>query len=259
MAADMVLLTTGDPFAYDEVSYVAPDLTGLGDSVSKTDRFDKRSIAADIVELAHEHLGLGRFNLVGHDWGGGVAWAVAAHHPGHAKTLMLVDIAIPGDGNPNISQGGARWHHAFHNTIGLPEELITGREEIYLGWFYKNYCAMEDAISSDEIEKYICSYRRPPVLHAGFEYYRAVGQDVEDNSSRALQYRPDIPVLAIGGGKSWGRGSQVGESARRMADNVTEAIVEDAGHWIPEEQPEELANLIDGFYRTTYEKKSRAL
>jgi len=247
------------PLLADKYRIIAPDLTGLGESLSKTGRYDKRSIAADIVELTHEHLGIDNFNLVGHDWGGGVAWALAAHHPGHAKTLTLVDIAIPGDGNPNISQGGARWHHAFHNTVDLPEELIAGREEIYLGWFYRNYGARKDAIDSEEIEEYLRSYRRASVLHAGFEYYRAVGQDIEDNSSRALQYRPDIPVLAIGGGKSWGRGMQVAESARRMADNVIGTIIEDAGHWIPEEQPAELANLIDGFCRVANERESEAL
>ncbi|MBY4867677.1 alpha/beta hydrolase [Burkholderia anthina] len=235
------------PLLASKYRIIAPDLPGLGESVSKSGRFDKRSIAAEIVELTSKHLELDGYHLVGHDWGGGVAWAVAAHYPGNAKTLTLVDIAIPGDGSPNISQGGARWHHGFHNTDSLPEELITGREDIYLGWFYRNYGASKDAINSAEMEEYLRSYRRASVLHAGFELYRAVAQDVKENAARASVYRPPIPVLAIGGGESWGRGAQVGESARRMADDVTEEIIEGAGHWIPEEQPEALANLIDRF------------
>ena len=73
---------------------IMPDLTGLGDSESKVDRFDKRSIASDMVELM-EHIGLSEFHLVGHDWGGAVAWAIAAHFPNHAKTLSRGYIAIP--------------------------------------------------------------------------------------------------------------------------------------------------------------------
>ncbi|MEM5387748.1 alpha/beta hydrolase [Paraburkholderia phymatum] len=235
------------PLLAQNYRVIAPDLPGLGDSMYRSERFDKRSIAAEIVELASKHLGLDGFHLVGHDWGGGVAWAVAAHFPGNAKTLTLVDIAIPGDGSPNISQGGARWHHGFHNTVSLPEELITGREALYLGWFYRNYGATEDAISAAETEEYLRAYRKPSVLHAGFELYRAVAQDIKENEARALVYRPSIPVLAIGGGASWGRGSQVAESARRMADDVTGEIIEGAGHWIPEEQPEVLASLIGRF------------
>lgn len=226
---------------------IVPDLTGLGDSESKTGKFDKRSVAADILELLVEKLGLSEFHLAGHDWGGAVAWAIAAHFPGHAKTLTLVDITIPGDGNADISAGGSRWHHGFHRTPDLPEQLISGREEIYLRWFYEHYGHRTDAFAEAEIAEYVRCYSKPGVLHAGFEYYRAVTQDVEDNSKRSAVYRPDIPILAVGGGTSWGRGSTVALSARQLADNVTEVVVPDSGHWVPEEQPEKLSALIRDF------------
>lgn len=228
---------------------IAPDLPGLGDSINRHGNFDKKSLAADLVELC-EHLAIDSYHLVGHDWGGGVAWAMAAHFPGGAHTLSLVDIAIPGDGNPNISQNGARWHHAFHQTAELPEQLITGREDTYFGWFYRNYGHRDDVISAEEQAEYVRAYSQPSALKNGLALYRAFQQDCQDNTARAATYRPDIPILAVGGGMSWGRGAQVAESARRMAAQVTGAIVQQAGHWIPEEQPAELVGLLVDFWQT---------
>ena len=104
---------------------IAPDLRGLGDSSRPLDGYDKRSIAADLWQLLAAALGLTRWHLVGHDWGGPVAFALAAAHPEATRTLTIVDVTVPGIG-PDVSQGGKRWHHAFHMTPDLPEALVRG-------------------------------------------------------------------------------------------------------------------------------------
>jgi pimeloyl-ACP methyl ester carboxylesterase len=118
---------------------IAPDLRGLGDSSRPAGGYDKKTVGGDIWRLMHDVLGLSEFYLVGHDWGGPTAYAVAAAHPEAVKKLAILDVTIPGDGSPNISQGGRRWHHALHQTIDLPEALVTGREEIELAWFYRSH------------------------------------------------------------------------------------------------------------------------
>ncbi len=114
---------------------IAPDLRGLGDTSCPASGYDKKTIAHDVWELVHNELKLQNFYLVGHDWGGPTAYALAAHHPDAVKKLAIIDVTIPGDGGPDISQGGKRWHHAFNRTPALPEALVTGREVVYLGWF----------------------------------------------------------------------------------------------------------------------------
>ncbi len=59
---------------------IAPDLRGLGDSSRPADGYDKKTVAGDIWRLAHDVLGIDRFHLVGHDWGGPTAYALAAAH-----------------------------------------------------------------------------------------------------------------------------------------------------------------------------------
>ncbi len=226
---------------------IAPDLRGLGDSSRPAGGYDKKTVGNDVWRLVRDVLGLPEFHLVGHDWGGPTAYAVAAAHPDAVRRLAVLDVTIPGDGSPGISQGGRRWHHAFHQTLDLPEALIAGREEIYFGWFYRNYGARPDALSDADIAEYLRVYRQPGALRAGFSYYRAIPADIADNAATAAAFKLPMPVLALGGDRSWGRGMEVVESLRRMAVNVQGGVVENCGHWMPEEQPAELLRQLLAF------------
>ena len=227
---------------------IAPDLRGLGDSSRPASGYDKQSIAHDIRVLTHDHLGLKSYFLVGHDWGGPVAFCLAATYPESVRKLAMLDTAVPGDGSGTFSQHGRRWHHAFHQTAGLPEALVTGREDIYLGWFYRNYGYQPDAIDAEEIAEYLRVYREPGALHAGFEYSRALERDVAHNQTLIARGKLPMPVLALGGGKAFGRGGETLDSLRRVALDVRGGVIEDCGHWMPEEQPEQIARMLLDFF-----------
>lgn len=235
------------PGLAERFQIIAPDLRGLGDSSRPAGGYDKKTVGGDIWRLVHDVLGLSAFHLVGHDWGGPTAYAVAAAHPEAVRKLAILDVTIPGDGSPNISQGGRRWHHAFHQTLDLPEALIAGREDIYLGWFYRNYGARP--LDDTEIAEYLRTYRQPGALRAGFSYYRAIPADIADNAAKvAAGFKLPMPVLALGGDRSWGRGMEVADSLRRLAVDVRGGVIENCGHWMPEEQPEALLWQLSGFF-----------
>ena len=226
---------------------IAPDLRGLGDSSRPEGGYDKKTVAGDIWELVDSELGQTRFQLVGHDWGGPTAYALAAAHPEVVAGLVIIDVVIPGDGG-DFSQGGRRWHHQFHMTPDLPEALILGREEIYLRWFYRTFGHRPDAISENDIAEYLRTYAQPGAMRAGFEYYRALPQDAADNAEIVARFKLPMPVLAIGGGGGRGRGAEPEQSLRRVATNVRGEIIGACGHWVPEEQPERLARLLLTFF-----------
>ena len=230
----------------DQYFIVAPDLRGLGDSSRPLSGYNKQTIADDVWRLISGDLGLRSFYAAGHDWGGPVAYALAVAHPEAVKRLAILDVTIPGDGTMNFSQSGKRWHHGFHQTTDLPEELIAGREDVYLKWFFRNFGATPTAISEDDMAEYLRTYRMPGALRAGFEYYRALERDALDNKDNPML---EMPVLALGGACSWGRGLQVVESLRRVARDVRGGVVEAAGHWIPEEQPMQLAKAFQEFFK----------
>ena len=231
---------------------IAPDLRGLGDSSRPDSDYDTQTIATDVWELVHNVLGIEAFFLVGHDWGGPVSYALAAAHAQAVTKLAILDVAIPGDGSANISQGGKRWHHAFHQTPDLPEALIAGREALYLGWFYENYGARPDAIAPEAVAEYLRTYSQPGALQAGFNYYRNIPTDIAQNETIVAKFKLPMPVLALGGSEGWGRGTEVLESCRRVATNVGGGVIAGAGHWIPEEQPEVLSEHLLAFFRHSF-------
>ncbi len=225
---------------------IAPDLRGLGDTTRPLDGYDSRTIARDVAELITQHLGLRRFHLVGHDWGGPTAFALACAHPDAVATLTVIDVTIPGLG-PDVSQGGKRWHHAFHMTPDLPEVLVQGRERAYLSWFYREFSWQPNAIGPADIDEYVRCYTAPGALRAGFAYYRNIPRNKDDNRALAASgFRLRMPVLAIGGGRAEarGRGDEPALSLREIADDVRGLVVADSGHFVPEEQPALLARAL---------------
>jgi pimeloyl-ACP methyl ester carboxylesterase len=105
-AGDPVVLVHGWPSTWYEWRHVmallaphhrliVPDLRGLGDSSRPRDGYDKKTVAADLWQLLSGELGLTRWHLVGHDWGGPVAFALAAAHADAIRTLSIVDVTCP--------------------------------------------------------------------------------------------------------------------------------------------------------------------
>jgi pimeloyl-ACP methyl ester carboxylesterase len=232
-------------------SVIAPDMRGLGDSSRPLAGYDKKTIAHDIWLLVAERLGHRSFFLVGHDWGGPTAFALAAAHPEAVRRLVILDVIIPGAGG-DFSEGGQRWHHQFHMTPDLPEALTQGRERTYLTWFYNTFAYRPDAIGPNDVDEYVRTYGQPGAMRAGFAYYRALLQDIADNKALLAQAKLAMPVLAIGGAVSYphgrGRGSAPEQSLRQAALNVRGKVIADCGHFIPEEAPGELLKHLLEFF-----------
>ncbi len=225
---------------------IAPDLRGLGDSSKPATGYDKRTIAADIYQLVRQ-LGFERVLLVGHDWGGPVAYAYASAHPADVRKLVILDVPIPGAGlEQALAFRPARsiWHIQFHYVRDLPEALITGRERIYLSWFYRT-AYNRTAILEQDIDEYVRCYSAPGALRAGFEYYRAIFDDVAHNTENA-KTKLKMPVLALGGER--GFGEMTLRSMQQLAENVRGGVIERCGHWIPEERPDYLSEQLLAFF-----------
>ena len=237
------------PILAENYRVIAPDLRGLGQSSRPEAGYDKKTIAADIVDLVHDHLGLGPIHIVGHDWGGPVAFSYAIHNADRVRTLALLDVPVPGYGTDAFWTG--RWHHPFHWISDLPEAVTTGRERIYLEYFYQTFGASADAIDAEAMDIYVAAYVQPRAMRAGFNYYRATSTDVRDNQA-ALKAcgKLRMPVLALAGSEGRGRGARaVLDSANRVAENVTGGEILSTGHWLVEEKPNVVAEELMTFFQ----------
>lgn len=236
------------PRLTERFDVIAPDLRGLGDSSRPATGYDKKTVAADVWRLVHEHLEIERFFLAGHDWGGPTAFALACAHPDAVRRLAILDVAIPGDG-ADFSQGGRRWHHALFRTLDLPEALFHDREHLILNWLFDNYGYLPNCIPEADRQEYLRTYRKPGAMRALFGFYRALPQDAEDNRTwLQANGKLKMPVLALGGDKSFGRGNETLESMQRVAHDVRGGVVRDSGHWVTEEQPEFISDELLKFF-----------
>jgi pimeloyl-ACP methyl ester carboxylesterase len=82
-------------------------------------------------------------------------------------------------------------------------------------------------------------------MHSGFAQFAAFDQDAIDNRAFLAQGRLKMPILAVGGEKSFG--ATMATVMRAAGDDVTEGIVPDSGHWIMEENPRATIKLVRDF------------
>jgi len=172
------------PRLAERYTVIAPDLRGLGDSSRPSGMYDKKTLGADIAELVVDHLGFKKFHLVGHDWGGPIAFSVAAHYPDAVRTLTILDVVIPGDGG-DFSQGGRRWHHAFFRTLDLPEQLCFGREEMVINWLFENYGHRSNCIAEEDKAEFEAAQRAGEMLQINVLGLATIAQDVTAELARA--------------------------------------------------------------------------
>ena len=231
---------------------IAPDLRGLGDSSKPTTGYDGKTVAEDIHQLVTQ-LGFNTISLVGHDIGAFVAYPYAAAHPTEVERLVVMEVPPPINGVfPPPSLAVPLWWLFFQQTPDVPEALTQGKEMTYLSWFYQNLAFNPAAITQEAINEYVSHYSAPSAMRAGFEYYRAIPQDAIQNENYS-KTNPTMPVLALGAGYIPAFGGNPNTAAQDvmkiLAQNVTGIIVQNAGHFIPEEQPDAVVKLLNNFFR----------
>lgn len=237
------------PAMAKKFTVIAPDLRGFGDSDKPSSGYDKRTVAQDIRELVLQ-LGFKNINLAGHDIGMMVAYEYASQYPAEVQKLSVLDAALPGLGLEALQDSSMfphLWHFGFFRAPGIAETLIQGKERIFLSSFIRELSYNPYAVTNDEINEYSNRMSAPGALRSSFEHYRSFPIDAENNISNAKTKLP-MPVLAIGGSHSMGL--QVGKIMEPLANNVRSVSIDKCGHWVPEEQPEELIQLFSDFFDT---------
>jgi len=223
---------------------VVPDLRGLGLSSKPEAGYDKKTQAGDVAGVL-DALTIERADLVTHDIGNMVGYAFAVQHPDRVKRFVLIDAPLPGIGPwEEILKNPLLWHFRF----GGPdmERLVAGRERIYLDRFWNEFSATPARFSEAAREHYAKLYALPGAMHAGFSQFAAFDQDARDNQAfLAAKGKLTMPVLAIGGEKSFG--PMMANVMRFAANDVTEGIIPDSGHWIMEENPTATTAMVRAF------------
>ena len=242
------------PYLSKKYTVIASDLRGYGDSdkpesKSNHDTYSKRQMAKDQI-LLMKKLGYGEFFCIGHDRGARVFHRAALDYPEIIKKLVLIDI-IPTpyfyqNLNKNISESFFHWFFLSQKKP-FPENLITSDKEHYvksmLGRLSNTNLFLEEEIVKIYIKKFT-----KKTIYASCEDYRA-GASIDLIHHKKDSEKINCPTLII-----WGKNSLVGKNfeALKIWKNYAKNLIGkslNGGHYLPEENPYQLANQILNFLR----------
>jgi len=235
----------------DRYFIIAPDLPGQGDSDKPLSGYDTTSLAQNVQGLMQQ-LGHESYYLAAHDVGAWVAWPYATLFSDQVKKLALLDAGIPGVTLPESlpatpDKAWKTWHFAFHLLPDLPEALIEGREAIYLEWFLKRKAASPMVFGDEDMAEYTRLLQQKGAIRAGMATYREVTVSAAQN--RALlkeRGKLALPLLAISADQ--GSIPDMALPLREFAADVTGIKIAHCGHFIPDEQPQALAEALSEFF-----------
>jgi pimeloyl-ACP methyl ester carboxylesterase len=179
--------------------------------------YDKKKQGLDIAGVLNA-LSIDRADLVTHDIGNMVGYALAAQAPERITRFVVMDAPLPGIGAwDDIVRSHALWHFSFYGPDA--ERLVAGRERIYLDRFWNEFSFDPKSFGEASREHYAALYAQSGAMHAGFEQFKAFDQDVIDNKAFAARGMLTMPVLAVGGEKSFG--PLMATVMRAVASNAT--------------------------------------
>jgi haloacetate dehalogenase len=239
-----------------EFTVVAPDLRGYGDSsqpatVPSHETYGKRRMGADGVGLMRQ-LGFDRFDVVGHDRGGRVAYRMALDSPEAVRRLTVMDVIPTGEvwARADARFALGYWHWGF---LALPEpipETIIGHDPEHF-FFDAEFGGIIRSFEPQAVADYARCVRDPRVVHGICEDYRAgaTWDRQLDDEDRAAGRRIAAPLQVLwaarGALAAWYDPVQIW---RHWAEEVTGSAI-DSGHFMVEERPAETLAALRAFHR----------
>lgn len=241
----------------DCFTLVMPDLRGYGSSPKPASdpehqSYSKRQMARDMIALM-DRLGIEQFGVVGHDRGGRVAHRLAADFPERVQKLMLLDISptLKMYEQTNMQFALGYWHWFFLvQPSPMPEQLIGADPQGFMESFMIKRHAGRVLFEPENWAQYVQAVKDPACVHAMCEDYRAsVTIDLEhDRADREKGAKLIQPLRVL-----WGQHGMIERCFDPINDwlEVAQTVsgrMLDAGHYLPEERPLEVAQEIRQFF-----------
>ena len=247
---------------------VALDLRGfnLSDKPSRVDDYKIDKIVPDVIGLI-DHFGAKQSAIVGHDWGAGVAWAVAMKHPERVSRLVILQVPIAAAWRANMSlrQLLRSWYMFFFQIPRLPEWLISRQDYKAIEQTFTEKVIRKNSFTTDDIERYKEAARQPGALTGAVNYYRANVLDrllPEKPKSKPSpnQGRVRVPTLFIFAEQDFAIIPATVRGLDKYIDAYyREVRIPDSGHWVQNEAPAEVNAALLEFLTTEISATARVV
>jgi epoxide hydrolase 4 len=219
----------------------------LSSKPTEVDQYRVGVVIEDVRALA-EKLGYKKFILVGHDWGGGIAWSFAIAHPGYLEKLVIINAPHPAifarELRENPLQQKASQYMVQFRSPGAEAALSANHYDALLK-------GVALAFSEEDKEIYVQAWSQPGALTGGLNYYRAArlgpqaGGSDKSAGSFTGDYSVRVPTLVIWGEKDPFLLTGNLEGLNAFVPELTIKRVPDATHWVVHEK----AELVNSYIR----------
>jgi pimeloyl-ACP methyl ester carboxylesterase len=230
---------------------VAPDMRGynLSDKPARVADYKIDYLVEDIIGLI-KHFGKSKAVIIAHDWGAGVAWAVAQKHPEAVERLAALQVPLPAAWRENMTFAQFRrsWYMFFFQLPRLPEWWASANDFARVDEMYRKTSVRPGAFSDQDIKAYKDAMRQPRALTSALNYYRA---NVFRSLCRGGVETPNedghirVPTLFIYGEQDMAViPSTVKDLGRFVDAPYREVRIPDSGHWVQNEAVTEVNSAL---------------
>ena len=226
---------------------VVPNMRGYGRSSKPKDyrRYHLDKLIAD-VEAIRLFYQAERFHLVGHDWGGAVAWWYALHHEAKLYSLSVLNLPHPLAFLTKLKGSPAQmlksWYMFYFQIPFLPEFVLKIGRFAILKKILKA-SSTRHAYDAEDFRLLEEAWREPGAIQAMVNYYRALLRNLRLPESDGTLH---LPVQILWGEKDLALSVQGAHDSMRFLKNGTLTLYPDATHWLAHDKPEEISRkLID--------------
>ncbi|HEX7734423.1 MAG TPA: alpha/beta hydrolase [Ktedonobacteraceae bacterium] len=224
---------------------VAPDLRGYN-ATEKPDRgYDIPTLLRDIAGLI-EGLGEERAIIVGHDWGGILAWHFAIDYPQMTERLVVLNAPHPGAMLREArtpAQLRKSWYVFAFQLPWLPEYLLARDHASVIGRMLYGSAVQKAAFPPDVLAKYRQAMSTPGTLKSALNYYRQLIRR-GPRSYRSRTLRVDAPTLLIWGEQDIALGIELTRDLDEWVPDLQVKYLPDSGHWVQQEMPEQVNHFL---------------
>lgn len=254
--APLVVLLHGFPEFWYSWRYQIKALAAAGYRVAAPDQrgynlTDKKppysvfTLTADIAALI-KSLGYEKAVVVGHDWGGNVAWLTAAFYPEVVERLIVCNCPHPAAmvrvlRSPHLPQLFKSWYVFFFQLPGIPEGALSRNNYATLASSLKSSTTKEERVYFRE------AWAQPGALSAGISWYRALVREIGKVTARDTHIR--VPTRLIWGAPDPFLDKKTAEESVKVCDSCDLVEVPGAGHFVQQSMPEDVNRLILGFLK----------
>jgi pimeloyl-ACP methyl ester carboxylesterase len=231
---------------------IAPDLPGynLSSKPRGVRSYRIEALVEDLVGLIRS-TGQQRVFVAGHDWGGVLAWHLAAFHPGCVERLVVLNAPHPAAYFRELGHADQRrrsWYVFFFQLPLLPELFVRRKNFAILDAMLRHTMLRPDAFTADDVQLYKEALRRPGALTAALNYYRAALRRGWRRDPR-LEQPLRVPTLVIWGERDAYLSPRLLDGLEQWVPGVRIERLPGVSHWVQNDTPESVNRLLLEFLR----------